>query len=111
MHVIIKKGIEVATEVDLEIDLKDTLPNVASTGTIAWVKRVLPIHKGKPAGKGAGIKVLTGTVTWVKEIPSTQKGKPPRYNTGIQFTILKDEDRERIQNIIDHFKLDFLDLF
>ena len=102
VRVIITKKIEVMTEVDLEIDLKDTLKNVISKGTIAWVKEVAQERKGKPPGKGTNINVLKGVVAWVKEIPPTQKGKPPRYDTGIQFTVLKAEDRRRIENIVNH---------
>ena len=76
VRVIIGRRIEVATEVGLEVDLKDTLSNVASRGKISWVK----------------------------EIPPAKKGKLPRYDTGIQFATLKQEDRQRIATIVYHFK-------
>ena len=66
--------VEVMTEVDLEIDLMDTLPTVISKGTIRWVKQAI----------------------------SGREGKPPRYDTGIQFLTLKDECRKRIQGIVEH---------
>ena len=74
MRVIVGKRIEVMTDVDLEIDLMDTLPNVTSDGTVSWVKEILP----------------------------AQKGRSPSYEIGIQFITLKDEYRRRIQSIIEH---------
>ena len=74
VRVIIKQKIEIATEVALEIDLKDTLPTVFSKGKIKWVE----------------------------ELASKEKEKPLRYNTGIEFITLKDEDKERIQDIIKY---------
>ena len=76
VRVIIGRRIKVATEVDLELDLKDALSNVASRGTVSWVK----------------------------EIPPAEKGKLPRYDTGIQFATLKQEDRQRIATIVYRFK-------
>ena len=76
VRVIIRKKIEVMAEVDLEIDLKDTLQNVS----------------------------LKGKIARVKEIPATQRDKAPRYDTAIQFIDLKDEDRQRIANIVKYIK-------
>ena len=73
VRVVIAKKIEVMTEVDLEIDLKDTLPTVISKGTVAWVKM----------------------------IPPREGGKLPRYDTGIRFIGLKDKTRRRIHGIVE----------
>ena len=74
VRVIIGKKIEVMAEVDLEIDLMDTLPTITSRGTISWVRTA----------------------------PSKRKGGPVRYDTGIQFIALKNEARRRIQRIVKH---------
>jgi len=74
VRVIIWERIEMMTEVDLEIDLKDTLPIILSKGTINWVEK----------------------------IPSGEKGKPAHYDTGIQFIGLKDDYRGRVRNIVGH---------
>jgi len=74
VRVIIGKKVEVMAEVDLEIDLMDTLTNISSIGTINWVKTA----------------------------PSKRKGGPVRYDTGVQFIALKDEARRRIQKIVKH---------
>lgn len=74
VRVIITKKIEVMTEVDLEIDLKDTLATITSRGIIRWVKQV----------------------------PSGRKERLPHYDIGIQFITLRDEYRRRIQNIVNH---------
>lgn len=73
MRVVIAEKIEPMTEVDLEIDLKDTLSTIIAKGTIAWVKIIV----------------------------SSQKDKSPRYDTGIRFLGLKDEYRRRIQSIVE----------
>ncbi len=73
MRVVIAEKLEPMTEVDLEIDLKDTLPTIITKGTIAWVKIIV----------------------------SSQKNKSPRYDTGIRFLGLKDEYRRRIQAIVE----------
>jgi c-di-GMP-binding flagellar brake protein YcgR len=73
VRVIIIEKIEPMTEVDLEIDLKDTLSTVICRATIAWVKVIV----------------------------SSQKDKSPRYEMGIRFLGLKDENRRRIQNIVE----------
>lgn len=98
LRVIIGKKIEVAEEVDLEIDLKDTLSNVLSRGVIAWVKRVIFARGGVAVPN----KRLEGKIAWVREIPSAQ-GSPTRYDTGIQFIGLKKTDEQRIERIIDNF--------
>lgn len=74
VRVIIGERIERMTGVDLEIDLMDTLPTISSKGKIQWVE----------------------------EIPSERKGKSPHYSLGIQFTSLKDKDRQRIKKIVEH---------
>ena len=74
VRVIIRQKIEIMTEVDLEIDLKDTLPIVFSRGKVRWVG----------------------------ELASKEKEKPLRYDTGIEFIAIKDQDKERIQNIIKY---------
>ena len=73
---VIAKKINTLTEIDLEIDLKDTLPNVFTKGVVRWAQE-----------------------TFSKK----QKGKSPRYDTGIQFLDLKEEYKRRIQNIIDNY--------
>ncbi len=73
VHVIIRERIEVSTEVDLELDLKDMLPTILSKGTISWVEK----------------------------IPSGREGKPAHYDTGIHFIGLKDEGKERIRKIVE----------
>ncbi|MBL7085301.1 MAG: PilZ domain-containing protein [Candidatus Omnitrophica bacterium] len=75
VRVIIGKKIEPLSEVDLEIDLMDTLPTIISKGQIRWVK----------------------------EIPSRRKGKASHYDTGIQFIALKPTYRKRIERIVEHF--------
>ena len=74
VSVIVRQKIELMTEISLELDLMDTSPTIA----------------------------LKGTVNRVEEIPFAQEGKPPRYAIGIRFIDLPDEERHRIQRIIDH---------
>lgn len=74
VRIIIKERVEVMTEVNLELDLKDTLETISSKATVSWVKQA----------------------------PSGGEGKSARYDTGIQFHSLKDEYRRRIQKIVDH---------
>lgn len=76
VHAVIAKKIEIMTEVNLEIDLKDTLETIVSKGTVSRVK----------------------------EIAASQPGRPPRYDIAVQFVDLNDEDRRRIQNIVEHLK-------
>ena len=73
VRVIISKKIEIMTEVELEVDLKDTLPTIISKGTISWVK----------------------------EAPYGRKSARSHYDIGIQFVSLKDEYRGRVQNVVD----------
>ncbi|MBL7085302.1 MAG: PilZ domain-containing protein [Candidatus Omnitrophica bacterium] len=100
VRVIVAKRIEPMTEMDLEIDLMDTLPTIVSKGTVKWVKKVPPAQEGQPSRGGSDVKILKGTIAWVKEIPPTRKGQPLRYDTGIQFIVLKGDDGRRIQNIV-----------
>lgn len=74
VRVIIRKQIEIMREVDLELDLKDTMPTVLSKGVIAWAK----------------------------EIPLARKGESLHYDIGIRFLALKNEDRRRIETIVEH---------
>lgn len=74
VRLFIKEKVEIMTEIDLELELKDTFPNVTAKGLIKWVK----------------------------ECAALQEGKPKRYELGICFTQLKDEDRRRILNIVAH---------
>jgi hypothetical protein len=101
VRVVIDKEIEVATEVDVEIDLQDTLPNVTSTGKISWVRQFLVDRKDQTSRPTPKTKILKATVAWIKKIPAAQEGKPASYDTGIQFVTLKDEDRTRIADIVD----------
>lgn len=103
MRVIIERRIEAMTEVEIEIDLDDTLSNIISKGTVAWVKRVLPAPQEESAPDVKRAKVITGTVKWVKEIAPTQQGEPSHYDTGIRFTTLKESDRRRITNVVNNF--------
>ena len=73
IRAIIAKKIEVMSEVDLEIDLMDTLPTIISKGII---KRIDPIPQAA--------------------------GKPGRYDIGIKFAALHDDDRRRIERITEH---------
>ncbi len=75
-RILIKEKLEVGLEIDLEIDLQDTLPNIIAKGTINRVK-----------------ETFVGLT-----------GETLRYDIGIKFTTLKDEDRRRIENIIDYVK-------
>ncbi len=74
--VIIKRKEKVSPqiEVNLKLDLIDTMPQVASKGTISWVREISPSQEDQPSG----------------------------YKIGIQFTSLQDEPRRRIQNIVEH---------
>ena len=73
-RILIKEKIEVGSEIDLEIDLQDTLPNI----------------------------IAKGTINRVKETFAGPTGETLRYVTGIKFTELKDKDRRRIQGVVDH---------
>ncbi len=73
VRVIIAKRIEVMAEVDIEIDLKDTLPTILSKAAVCWLE----------------------------ELSVGEVGKAPRYDTGIRFLGLKDEDRRRVQHVVD----------
>lgn len=97
VRVILDSRVDIATEVDLEIDLKDALPNINSRGTIRWVKEI----SSKDASV-AGVKKFKGTVSWVEEIPPARKGLPTRYDTGIQFMGLKTDDRDRILGLVEN---------
>jgi len=74
VRVLIREKIDPKSEVDLELDLKDTLATVLSKGTIKW------IH----------------------EVASEEAGKSMHYDTGIEFMGLNNEDQERIKNIVQH---------
>ena len=100
VHVIVDKKLDAMSEIELEIDLLDTLPNVFSKGTIRWVKESSPQNTPADA-KGGGLS--KGTVDWVKEIAPADKDGPVRYNIGIKFTFIKDVDKFRIDNIVNSF--------
>ncbi|MBN3037863.1 MAG: PilZ domain-containing protein [Candidatus Omnitrophica bacterium] len=100
VRVIIDHRIDINTEVDLEIDLKDALPNISSRGTIRWVKEVASKESPVPDAK-ENVKVLKGSVSWVEEIPPARKGLPARFDTGIQFLGLKADDKRRISELVD----------
>lgn len=97
VRVILDHKVETTTEVDLEIDLKDALPNINSRGTIRWVKEI-----SSKSASVAGVKKFKGTVSWVEEIPPARKGLPSRFDTGIQFVGLKNEDRGRILELVQN---------
>ncbi|MBN2096901.1 MAG: PilZ domain-containing protein [Candidatus Omnitrophica bacterium] len=97
VRVLIHTKIEVPTEVDLEIDLMDTLANIFSRGKISWVKEIFSRQKGKDK-----TQTFKGQVSWVKEIPPQQQGEGPRYDTGINFIAIKNEDKKRIEKIVNH---------
>jgi hypothetical protein len=100
VRVILDHKIEVNTEIDLEIDLKDALPNIASRGTIRWVKEVAHAQEQHSA-EGKNVKTFKGSVSWVEEIPPARKGLPPRFDTGIQFLALKEDDQRRISELVE----------
>ncbi len=101
VRVVIDREIEISTAVDVEIDLQDTLPNVSSTGKVSWVRQFLSDQDGRTSSPTLKTKIFRATVAWIKEIPAAQKGKPSHYDTGIQFVTLKDEDRTRIEDIVN----------
>lgn len=70
--IVIWERIELMAKVDLEIDLKDTSPPIISKGVVKWTKK-----------------------------SSADRAEEYSYNTGIQFTDLKDEYKRRIGNVID----------
>lgn len=74
VRVLIREKIELRSEIDLEIDLKDTLATVLSKGVIKWVQ----------------------------EIPPQKENAVAHYDTGIEFIGLKAENKSRIKVIIDH---------
>ena len=74
VRVVTAKKVEIMTEVDLEIDLKDTLPSVASKGVVRWAN----------------------------QLPKEETGKSPQYIIGVQFTDMDEECRRRIQKIVEH---------
>jgi hypothetical protein len=71
--VILEKDLGLFSPVELEIDLKDDLPEVECDGTIVWVVRRAEY----------------------------EKRKPNHYDTGIEFIDLKDTDKTRINAIVD----------
>lgn len=71
--VILKEGLDIFTQVDLALTLPDGLQPVKCTGTIVWVI------------KRAELK----------------KDRPYLYDTGIEFSDLKDEDKQRIIKIVN----------
>jgi len=76
VNVIVTKKFDVLSEVDLELDLKDTL----------------------------GALNLKSVVRWVKELPDENPERPMRYKTGIRFVTIADTQRHRIQNVVDQLQ-------
>ncbi|MBN2096900.1 MAG: PilZ domain-containing protein [Candidatus Omnitrophica bacterium] len=74
VRVVIPRKIEALAEVELEIDLKDTLPPVLAEGIVRRAEEL--------AGSGSG--------------------RPRHYDTGIKFTNLNLEDKRRIEIIVTH---------
>jgi len=104
IRVKIVQQIKIATEVDIEIDLKDTMPNMLSKGTVTWVKSFLDAEDPRTSGEAGTSQPIKGKVAWVKKIPATKEGKPALYDTGIQFIGLKKDDCRRIEGIVIYFK-------
>jgi hypothetical protein len=69
--VLLAKGLDVFSPVDVEVNLEDGKPPILVSGTIVWVVR-RQLLKGKPA-----------------------------YDTGIEFAELVPEDRARLEAMID----------
>ena len=76
VRILAPKKLPMMAEIDLELDLKDTLPTVISRG---MVKRV-------------------------KEIAPSGQGKRVRYDIGIEFVGLSEVQRVRIKKIIERVK-------
>lgn len=70
--VILPKDVKIFSPVEVELDLNDKKPNINCDGTIVWVVRRSEINEKTPAV----------------------------FDTGIEFSNLKDEDKERIEEII-----------
>ena len=75
MRVIISKKLEPEQEITIEVDLKDTLPNVKTKAV----------------------------VNWCKQAEVSKKAAKQRYDIGLRFVSLADSDRHRIQRIVEHF--------
>lgn len=71
--VILEKDLGLFSPVELEIDLRDNLPQVECGGSIVWV-----VQRAE-----------------------YEKRKPNHYDIGIEFVNLKEEDRMRIDTIVD----------
>jgi len=71
--VILKKGLELFTPVELEIDLMDTQSHIKCEGKVVWVVRR-------------------------KE---TEEKKPSFFDTGVEFVRIKEEDRKRVVYIVE----------
>ena len=71
--VVLSKNLGIFQEIDLEIDLKDSLPFLKTRGRIVWAikKEEIKAHKVK------------------------------QFDTGIEFINLKAEDKKRIEAIIE----------
>ncbi|MCQ9208289.1 MAG: PilZ domain-containing protein [Omnitrophica bacterium] len=74
VRIISRKKLEVMMEVDLEIDLMDTLPTIAPKGMVMRVE----------------------------EIPSGREDQSRHYDIGIRFITLPDEARRRVDSIVEH---------
>lgn len=71
--VILEKDLGLFSPVELEIGLRDNLPQLECGGSIVWV-----VQRAE-----------------------YEKRKPNHYDTGIEFVNLKEEDRMRIDTIVD----------
>jgi c-di-GMP-binding flagellar brake protein YcgR len=74
VRVIIRKRLGLMAEVDLELDLMDTLSTIRSRAIISWIA----------------------------ETPSGRQDASLNYDTGIKFIDIEDEYRRRIQKIVNH---------
>lgn len=70
----LEEGLGVFNEVDIELALKDGLPPIKCKGSVVWVIKSQLV-------KNSVCKT--------------------RYDTGIEFTILKEADKKRIEDVVD----------
>ena len=73
MCAILEKPLSVFSEVELELALEDEAP---------------PIKVG-------------GSVIWVVKSSGVSRKAPSKYDTGIEFTSLSEEDKQRIEKIVN----------
>ena len=70
--VMLPKDVKIFSPVEIDLDLNDSKPNVTCDATVVWVIR------------RSEIKEVT----------------PTTFDTGVEFSNLKDEDKQRIEQII-----------